>query len=113
MRLLFDENLSPKLPQLVSSLFPGSAHVLDCGLQGQPDKTIWEYAAANSFTVVSKDSDFYVLSIFAAPPPKVIWLRVGNCTRDLALNLLLKHKSAILSLETGPESVLILSQLDS
>jgi predicted nuclease of predicted toxin-antitoxin system len=109
MRLLFDENLSPKLPHLLASVFPGSTHVQDCGLQGQPDSAIWEYAATNGFTIISKDSDFYVLSIFANPPPKVIWLRAGNCSRNLVLDLLRKHESTILSLETGPESVLILS----
>ncbi len=108
MRLLFDENLSPKLPQLVSNLFPGSAHVQECGLQGQPDQTIWDYAAANGFTIVSKDSDFYVRSLFADQPPKVIWLRAGNCTRHLVLDILLKHQKNILALELAPKSVILL-----
>ena len=33
MKLLFDENLSPKLPRLVSNSLPNSQHVLELGLQ--------------------------------------------------------------------------------
>ena len=44
MKLLFDENLSFKLPRILSSDFPGSRHVRNCGLKGSPDGDIWEYA---------------------------------------------------------------------
>ena len=30
MKLLFDENLSPKLPGLLTSIHPGSRHVREC-----------------------------------------------------------------------------------
>ncbi len=59
MKLLFDENLSPKLPRLLADRFPGSNHVRDCGLRGAPDEQIWEYARDHGYTIVSKDSDFY------------------------------------------------------
>ncbi len=59
MKLLFDENLSPKLPSLCAAIFPGSAHVRDCGLKGQPDEEVWRYAQAKAFVIVSKDADFY------------------------------------------------------
>ena len=58
MKLLFDENLSPNLPRLLAGRFPGTAHVRECGLRGQPDEEVWEYARANHYTIVSKDSDF-------------------------------------------------------
>jgi predicted nuclease of predicted toxin-antitoxin system len=59
MKLLFDENLSPKLPHILSLDFPESIHVRDCGLKGFPDEDVWEYARNNGFAIVSKDSDFY------------------------------------------------------
>lgn len=84
MKLLLDCNLSPRLTELIADLFPGSAHVFDFGL-GPDDLAIWEYAVANSFTIVSKDSDFYRLSVVHGAPPKVVWLRVGNAaTADVA-----------------------------
>jgi predicted nuclease of predicted toxin-antitoxin system len=42
MKLLFDENLSPKLPRLLTTQFPGSLHLRDCGLKGETDEKIWE-----------------------------------------------------------------------
>lgn len=47
MKLLFDENLSPKLPRILSVDFPESMHVRDCGLKGFPDEDVWEYARNN------------------------------------------------------------------
>lgn len=78
MKLLFDENLSPKLPHLVGNVFPGSTHVRDCGLKGLPDEDIWEYARAKRYMIVSKDSDFCQRSLLYGAPPKFVWLRIGN-----------------------------------
>ena len=110
MKLLFDENLSPKLPRLLAAQFPGSLHLRDCGLKGATDEDIWEYAAANDFMIVSKDSDFYQRSLFYGSPPKFVWLRIGNCTRDDLVRLLIIHEQEILALEADPlESILVLS----
>jgi predicted nuclease of predicted toxin-antitoxin system len=109
MKLLFDENLSPKLPGLLASQFPGSAHVRDCGLKGQSDQAVWEYALAHQFTLISKDGDFYQRSLLLGAPPKLVWLCLGNCTRNQLLNLLLTHEKDIRSLETATETVLLLS----
>ncbi len=108
MKLLLDENLSPKIPGLIESRFPGSAHVRDCGLKGKPDKAVWEYARANGFTLVSKDGDFYQRSLLIGAPPKFIWLCLGNCTCKELLDLILKHENAIRSFESAAESVLLL-----
>lgn len=109
MKLLFDENLSPKLPSLIAKIFPGSVHVRDCGLKGTSDQSIWEYARANGFTLVSKDGDFYQRSLLYGAPPKLVWLCLGNCTRNQLLDLLLRNKKEIHALEHATESVLLLS----
>ena len=109
MKLLFDENLSPKLPRLLASQFPGSVHVRDCGLKGRPDQAVWDYARDNGFTVISKDSDFHQRSLLFGAPPKLVWLGLGNCTREQLLDLLLKHEQDIRALEAAPESVLLLA----
>ncbi len=80
MKLLLDENLSPRLVAAVGDLYPGSAHVEDCGLVNTHDGAVWEYARKNGFAIVTKDSDFSELSVLRGSPPKVIWLRIGNCT---------------------------------
>ena len=53
--MLFDENLSPRLPALLSDQFPGSRHVRNVGLRGATDQDIWNFAAAADFTIVTKD----------------------------------------------------------
>ena len=109
MKLLFDENLSFKLPGLLVSSFPGSQHVRNASLKGATDEQIWEYAKSNGFTIVSKDKDFYQRSLFYGHPPKFVWLRLGNCTRDDVLKLVQRHVQDIIAFEASPESILILS----
>ncbi len=80
MRLLFDENLSHYLVGLLEALFPDSVHVRDLGLERADDGAIWAYAAANGHAIVSKDEDFAERALLEGPPPKVVWIRLGNCT---------------------------------
>lgn len=110
MKLLFDENLSPKLPNILSSQFPGSLHVRDCGLKGFPDEAIWDYARNHDFIIVSKDSDFYQRSILYGHPPKLVWLCIGNCTRAELVALIDSFQEEIQRFVADPlESVLALS----
>ncbi len=110
MKLLFDENLSPKLPRLLATPFPNSAHVRECGLLGLPDEDVWEYARANGFTIVSKDSDFQQRSLLYGHPPKIVWLRIGNSTRQQLVQLVTVHVQDIHALNADPfESLLVLS----
>jgi predicted nuclease of predicted toxin-antitoxin system len=81
VKLLLDENLSPRLVESLSDLYPGSLHVHRCGLGSAKDAEIWEYAKTNGFTIVSKDLDFEERSILLGAPPKIILLRTSNCAR--------------------------------
>lgn len=95
MKLLFDQNLSPRLPSILADLYPDSVHVREVGLRDAQDTDIWDYARLNGFVIVSKDSDFQQRSLLYGHPPKFIWLRVGNCTVRLIEELLRKHSAAI------------------
>jgi len=55
VKLLFDQNLSRRLVGRLASVFPGSAHVVDVGLESSSDEEIWSYAGAEDYVVVSKD----------------------------------------------------------
>jgi predicted nuclease of predicted toxin-antitoxin system len=48
------------------------------GLEHADDRTIWEFARAGGFAVVTLDSDFADLAALRGAPPKVVWLRCGN-----------------------------------
>jgi predicted nuclease of predicted toxin-antitoxin system len=63
LKLLFDENLAPRLAGDVADLFSGSIHVTSADLGSTPDGVIWEYAKAHGFTFLMKDKDFASLSI--------------------------------------------------
>lgn len=88
MKLLFDQNLSHKLVWRLADLFPDSVHVRDVGLRAAGDPFVWEYAKDNELLIVSKDSDFHQRSFLYGYPPKVVWVRLGNCsTSDVELVL--------------------------
>jgi predicted nuclease of predicted toxin-antitoxin system len=80
VKLLFDQNLSHKLAPRLADLFPDSTHVREVGLKEAEDPTVWEYAKQQNFMIVSKDSDFHQRSFVFGFPPKVVWIRLGNCT---------------------------------
>ena len=80
MKLLSDQNLSPKLVNRLADLFPGSSHVQSAGLDCASDDQVWEHVRLNGFAIVTKDEDYNNLSVLRGSPPKVIWLLLGNCT---------------------------------
>ena len=80
MKLLLDQNLSPRLVRLLRDVYPDAVHVHELGMGTASDTTIWYHAAAHDFTIVSKDSDFHQRSLLLGPPPKVVWLRQGNAS---------------------------------
>jgi len=93
VKLLFDQNLSPWLPQRLCGVFPDSAHVREIGLREAEDAVIWEYAARHGFAIVTKDADFRQRSFVLGHPPKVIWVRLGNCSTK-AIEALLHSRAA-------------------
>lgn len=88
MKLLFDENLSHRLVSLLADLFPDSVHVRDIGLKAADDIRVWDYAKTDDLIIVSKDSDMHDRSFLFGYPPKVIWIRLGNCSTSDAEKLL-------------------------
>ena len=108
MKLLFDENLSPALPRRVADLFPDSVHVRDVGMKATDDPIVWDYAKDNDFMIVSKDADMHDLSLFFGNPPKVVWLRLGNCsTRQV--EELLRRDFSVIRLFYGDDSLSLLA----
>jgi len=95
VKLLFDQNLSPRLVRLPADLYPDSIHVREAGLREADDTVIWDYAKVNDFSIVSKDSDFQQRSLLLGAPPKFIWIRLGNCSVKDSAELLRKHAATI------------------
>jgi predicted nuclease of predicted toxin-antitoxin system len=80
------------------------------GLLGAPDARVWDYARAQDFAIVSKDTDFRERSFLDGAPPKVIWLDVGSAATAVIIELLQRELPRVLAFVAQPESsILILS----
>lgn len=95
MRFLFDQNLSHRLTFLLSDVCSKCVHVRDVNLKIAPDSDVWNYARENDFIIVSKDSDFYQRSLLRGAPPKIIWVKVGNCSTETIDQLLRSNMTQI------------------
>lgn len=95
MKLLFDQNLSPVLVEDLHDLFPGSAHTEALGLARADDISIWDYARENGFAIVTKDADFSERVVLYGSPPKVIWIRRGNCSTAEIAEILRRNLAEI------------------
>ena len=95
MKLLFDQNLSFRLCEAIDDVLRGSIHVRHVGMEAADDRTIWEYAERNGYTIVSRDADFAEMAILLGGPPKVIWMRVGNLPTVEIASLLRRYAQII------------------
>jgi predicted nuclease of predicted toxin-antitoxin system len=95
MKLLLDENIPPTLAKALSSVYPGSAHVHHCGLGAADDGLIWARAKEHGYVIVTKDADYEEFSMLKGAPPKVIWLRTGNCTTQHLEKLMRQREAEI------------------
>jgi len=101
--LLFDENLSPRLADRLADIFPNSVHINSIGLGKALDREVWEYARQNDYMIVTKDADFSEMSLLSSFPPKIIWIRRGNCSTSDIENLLRESYGAIAELSDNSE----------
>ncbi len=104
MKLLFDQNLSFKLCTRLADLFPDSSQVRLLGLDQADDRSIWQHAKSNGFTLAPQDADFADLAALRGSPPKVLWLRCGNQPTVVVEKLLRDHAGAIAAFEMDPDA---------
>jgi predicted nuclease of predicted toxin-antitoxin system len=111
VKLLFDENLSPRLVDALKDVYPESQHVSGVELGGAEDAAVWQYAKRYGFAIVSKDSDFAERSVLESGPPKVIWIRLGNCsTSEIDAQLRSAHEIVRAFIEEDEETCLLLGR---
>ena len=108
MKLLLDQNLSPRLVAKLSCSFPDVTHVRDVELQCASDEVVWQYARQHGYSIVSKDSDFHQLAFLKGAPPKVIWVRLGNCSTDEIATLLVDAKEQVNDFILDEESAFLI-----
>ena len=110
MKLLLDENLSDRIVFRILDLYSDSKHVKIVALTNTDDGIIWEYAKANDFVIVSKDSDFHQRSLLYGHPPKFIYLRIGNSPTLAIVQTLRDNFDTIMQFEgSETQSILVLT----
>jgi len=95
MKLLLDENLSRRVVPFIQEAFPDSTQIALLGMENSIDKDIWQYAHDNNYVIVTKDSDFYEMSLLYGQPPKIIWLKIGNQTKAATIRVLIENSADI------------------
>jgi predicted nuclease of predicted toxin-antitoxin system len=104
VRLLFDQNLSARLPGLLEVEYLESVHVRWFNLASAADSDVWAFAVEGGYVIVSKDSDFEQQSLLYGHPPKVVWLRVGNCPTAAIVALPWSRLQEVLAFAADPEA---------
>jgi predicted nuclease of predicted toxin-antitoxin system len=107
VKLLFDHNLSFRLVRRLEDLYPGSTHTGRLGLGSALDPAVWRYAGEHGLCIVSKDSDFRDLAVRLGHPPKVVWLRLGNCSTRQVEAVLRRRHADLLRFEIEPGSSIL------
>jgi predicted nuclease of predicted toxin-antitoxin system len=102
--LLFDQNISPRLVERLSDIYPGSMHVSLLGMGNAMDIEIWQYARDHDYMIVTKDADFSELGVLKGFPPQVIWIRRGNCSTSEIETVLRENHEAIQTLGEDEET---------
>lgn len=95
MKLLLDENLSRRIVPFLQDAFPGSTQIALLGMETASDREVWKFAKDNGFVIVTKDSDFYDLSLVLETPPRIIWIKTGNATKSVIAALLLDNRKKL------------------
>jgi len=67
------------------------------------DFDVWRFAKAGGYTIVSKDADYGELSLTLGYPPKVIWVRRGNCSTAQIEELIRRDFEFINQLDSNPD----------
>ena len=105
IRLWLDMNLPVSMKRLAEGR-PGLeiVHIREHGMQQSGDREILMRARAGQFDgLITKDSDFVLLSAWLGHPPTIIWLRCGNASSAAVSQLFEQHLDFVLTLVQAGE----------
>jgi predicted nuclease of predicted toxin-antitoxin system len=105
VKFLLDQNLSPRLCDELRDVL-SLVHVRD--VPTAEDALVWRYASEQDLILITKDADFNNLAFLFGPPPKVMWIRLGNCSTRGIEALLRDRRSELLAFESDPKAAVLL-----
>ncbi len=96
MKILVDQNISFRLVQRIAGVFSDVTHIKSLDLIDANDFQIFMSARQQGYSaVLTQDEDFYSLLLEHGTPPKIIWLRTGNCSTAFLAEVILRNVALI------------------
>lgn len=96
MAILLDQNISFRILSRISNAFPEVTHVRLIGLTDFNDYQIYMHARREGYAaIVTLDEDFSLIQLEHKAPPKIIWLRTGNCSTATLSEILVENAGLI------------------
>jgi predicted nuclease of predicted toxin-antitoxin system len=86
MKILIDQNISYRIMAMIQNELWQVEHIKNHDLVNANDFEIFMFARQNKYeAILTLDEDFQLLQLVHEQPPKIIWIRIGNCsTKKLA-----------------------------
>ena len=106
MKLLIDHQLPPALATYFRNKGLEATHVSELGFERQTDQFIWQHAASYGMDIVSKDEDFFYLAKLDDNGPRLIWIRLGNCSSAVLVQAIEKLWEQLQGWIAGNERVI-------
>lgn len=95
---------------MLTPIFPGCRHVAQFGLLTAGDPIIHAHARAEGLTILSKDDDFRAMIERAGPPPKLLFIRLGNVsTREIATAIIAREADVRAFLAAPSRGIMVIS----
>ena len=105
MKFLVDNQLPAALARWLAARGLDACHVADVGLEEASDQHIWDYAVAQNRVLISKDEDFFHLSRTTCPTLQLVWVRLGNCRKQVLLSSFEAHWELISACLEGGDRI--------
>lgn len=106
-RFLLDQMLPARLCDALADDLGEMLYVRALGLAEASDADVFAYAREHDMTIVTKDADFQALLAVHGPPPRVVWLRIGNATTADVETALREHTEAIAAFHRSSAACLV------
>jgi predicted nuclease of predicted toxin-antitoxin system len=111
MRFLIDENLSPRLAELLRTAGHDAVHVRDLGLASAPDEVVMSAAGTDLRTLISADTDFgTTLARTGATAPSFLLIRRASGRRATEQAVLIVDNLEAIAEDLAAGAIVVLGE---
>lgn len=108
-RFLIDAQLPSALARKLVELGYEAKHVRDLQMESASDLEIWLKATSMQYVIITKDDDFKRIGLNQSGPP-LVWLRIGNISRNDLLNKITFILPELISALAAGEKIIEIQQ---